>query len=57
MTAEPAADPEDAPLDDDARVIEMRVRKRYDPTRPRVEITLTETDPEAIYLTTPPTSK
>ena len=46
-----------APLDDDARVIEMRVRKRYDPARPRVEITLTETDPEAIYLTTPPTPK
>lgn len=46
-----------APLDDDARVIEMRVRKRYDPARPRVEITLTETDPEEIYLTTTPTLK
>jgi Holliday junction resolvase RusA-like endonuclease len=31
-----------APLDDDARVVEMTVRKHYDKTNPRVEITLTE---------------
>jgi Holliday junction resolvase RusA-like endonuclease len=31
-----------APLDDDARVVEMTVRKHYDKNNPRVEITLTE---------------
>lgn len=33
-----------APLDDDARVVEMIVRKHYDKQNPRVEITLTEID-------------
>lgn len=33
-----------APLDDDARVVEMTVRKHYDKANPRVEITLTEVD-------------